>query len=222
MNIIVLVNFSIKLTIIYGLRRLLILYLKTPMNDDQNDLSKRKKKGGTLDWFVNTQKKTKIQDDSSSLPTHISNASTKFPSRERERQFDANTLPHDPGLRKNILDYHPNDQDVARREYMQRGPCRQRDHDFPQTEIGGKMRRFNLDWFNKYSWLEYSVEKDATFFFVCYLFKDNDEFNRKGGDAFVKNGFNGWNMPIRFDKHVGVVNSIHNRAREKFEMLSKP
>jgi hypothetical protein len=39
------------------------------------------------------------------------------------------------------------------------------------------------DWFHEFRWLEYSVEKDVTFCFVCYLFKH--KFNSSGGDAFV-------------------------------------
>ncbi|XP_023764860.3 uncharacterized protein LOC111913372 [Lactuca sativa] len=50
---------------------------------------------------------------------------------------------------------------------------------------------------------------------------DKDEFSGKGGDAFVMNGFKNWNIPNRFERHEGAVNSIHNRAREKFDMLTK-
>ena len=84
------------------------------------------------------------------------------------------------------------------------------------------MCRFIPTWFDKHQWLECSIEKEAAFCFLCYLFRDKDEFNGKGGDAFVTDGFKSWNMPNRFDRHVGAVNSIHKRDREKFEMLTKP
>ncbi|GJY90603.1 zinc finger MYM-type protein 1-like protein [Tanacetum coccineum] len=54
----------------------------------------------------------------------------------------------------------------------------------------------------KYSWLEYSVGKDSAFCYVCYLFNDKD-FNEMGDDAFVRDGFKGWNRPVGFTKHVG-------------------
>ncbi|GJZ20606.1 zinc finger MYM-type protein 1-like protein [Tanacetum coccineum] len=138
---------------------------------------------------------------------------------EKEKDFNVSAIPHDPGLRTNILDYNPNDQDVVRSEYMERGPCRPLSHNFPQTKFGVKSRRFNPRWFNKYDWLEYIIDKDAAFCLVCYLFKNKDDHVE---DAFVKNGFKGWNRPIALDKHVGKFNSVHNQAREKFDTLNKP
>ncbi|GJV48997.1 zinc finger MYM-type protein 1-like protein [Tanacetum coccineum] len=174
------------------------------------------KRGGTLDWFV--QKKRKNVDGSSShLP---SKTSTDLPSTEKECQFNVKSLLHDPGLRTSILDYHPNLQDEIRREYISKGLCRPA-HDFPQTNFGGKMRRFRYEWYQKYSWLEYSISKDSAFCYVCYLFNVKD-FNGIGGDAFVRNGFKGWNRPVGFTKLVGKVNSVHNQAREKYESLMKP
>nr|GEV72726.1 hypothetical protein [Tanacetum cinerariifolium] len=43
-----------------------------------------------------------------------------------------------------------------------------------------------------------------------------------GDDAFVRNGFKGWNRSVGFTKHVGKVNNVHNQAREKYESLMKP
>ncbi|GKF65635.1 zinc finger MYM-type protein 1-like protein [Tanacetum coccineum] len=112
--------------------------------------------------------------------------------REKENDFNVSAIPHDPGLRINILDYNPNNQDVVRREYMKRGPCRPRSHKFPQTKFGVKSRRFNPRWFNKYDWLEYSIEKDTTFY-----------------------------LPVAFDKHVKKFNSVHKQAREKYDVVNK-
>ena len=43
-------------------------------------------------------------------------------------------LKADPGLRKKILEYDPNDRDNVRREYLQRGPFQPRNHKFPQQK----------------------------------------------------------------------------------------
>lgn len=42
-----------------------------------------------------------------------------------------------------------------------------------------------------------------------------------GGDAFIRNGFKGWNRPKGLNKHVGSVKSGHNQAREKFRSFIK-
>ena len=132
--------------------------------------------------------------------------------------YDVELLPHDPGLRKNIMDYPPNERNPVRRAYILKKPCQPKTHDFPQRDISGRLRRFSLNWFKKWDWLEYSVEMDAAFCFVCYLFKRDVEIN-KGGDAFVVGGFRAWNKPERLEKHVGGIKSAHNIAYEKYVNL---
>ena len=132
--------------------------------------------------------------------------------------YDVELLPHDPGLRKNIMDYPPNERNPVRRAYILKKPCQPKTHDFPQRNISGRLRRFSLNWFKKWDWLEYSVEMDAAFCFVCYLFKRDVEIN-KGGDAFVVGGFRAWNKPERLEKHVGGIKSAHNIAYEKYVNL---
>ncbi|KAL6572220.1 hypothetical protein OROMI_013178 [Orobanche minor] len=52
----------------------------------------------------------------------------------------------------------------------------------------GGLCQFSVSWFERWDWLEYSIEKNAAFCFVCYLFKNEDQIN-VGGDAFVNEGF---------------------------------
>ncbi|XP_057530181.1 uncharacterized protein LOC130808727 [Amaranthus tricolor] len=132
--------------------------------------------------------------------------------------YDVELLPHDPGLRKNIMDYPPNERNPVRRAYILKKPCQPKTHDFPQRDISGRLRRFSLNWFKKWDWLEYSVEMDAAFCFVCYLFKRDVEIN-KGDDAFVVGGFRAWSKPDRLEKHVGGIKSAHNIAYEKYVNL---
>ncbi|GJT02515.1 zinc finger MYM-type protein 1-like protein [Tanacetum coccineum] len=181
-------------------------------------MSTKKKKVGILDWFGPVQKKTKTQDGCSTFTTpqppidpstHETETETQQDTGREKDHFNVNVIPHDPGLGLNIFDYNPNVQDLVRREYVQRRPCQPVSHDFPRTMFGVKSRRFNPLWFNKYEWLEYSVDKDAAYCFVCYLFKNKDDHFE---DAFVKNGFKGWNRPVAFDKHVGKFNSAHNHV----------
>jgi hypothetical protein len=101
--------------------------------------------------------------------------------------YDIDLLSHDPRKRIPINKYNVNEHNSVVRAYIALGPCQPWNHDFPIRIIGGKPRRFLPDWFGEFKWLEYSVEKDAAFCFVCYLFKHT--LNSSGGDAFVNEGF---------------------------------
>ena len=85
--------------------------------------------------------------------------------------YDIDHLSHDLGKRIPIKRYSVNEQNYVVKTYIALGPCQPWNHDFPIRNIGGKPRRFLPDWFDEFRWLEYSVEKDAAFCFVCYLFK---------------------------------------------------
>lgn len=69
----------------------------------------------------------------------------------RGSEFDLSTLPMDLGLRKMISEYPPNLQDEIRRYYIANGSIQPRTHKFPQKLIGGRLRRFNPSWFEKYA-----------------------------------------------------------------------
>ena len=43
-------------------------------------------------------------------------------------------IKYDPGLRKQIDDYHPNLREKVRRKYLQNGPCQPRTLSFPVTQ----------------------------------------------------------------------------------------
>ncbi|XP_074266506.1 uncharacterized protein LOC141589781 [Silene latifolia] len=139
---------------------------------------------------------------------------SKEPILDRLTDFDVISLPRDPGLRRNLTDFHINDRDIIRRDYVRRGPCQPRDHKFPKTK-----RNFVVVWFDKFKpWLEYSKEKDAAFCFVCYLFKSE---SISGGEAFVNGGFRTWSKTDAFNKHVGNHMSAHNNAMKNFDVFNK-
>uniref|UniRef100_A0A1S4BM31 Zinc finger MYM-type protein 1-like n=1 Tax=Nicotiana tabacum TaxID=4097 RepID=A0A1S4BM31_TOBAC len=143
-------------------------------------------------------------------------------SSKRQRQgIDLYSLPVDPKERIPIRDYHPNERDEIRREYLQRGPYQLRYHKFPQRDFSGLKRRFNPKWFDEYrNLLEYSVIEDADYCLCYYLFQDED-IHQGGGDVFSSLGFKSWQKKKRFDIHVGKSSSIHNHAKRKCEDLLK-
>lgn len=61
----------------------------------------------------------------------------------RRVELNLDDLPNDPGLRRRISDYNPNDKDHTQIAYLQKDPCQPANHKFSQTLISGKLRRFN-------------------------------------------------------------------------------
>ncbi|PIN13700.1 hypothetical protein CDL12_13677 [Handroanthus impetiginosus] len=140
---------------------------------------------------------------------------------EQSQEVDVNSLKADPAERLAILKYHPNHRDTVRRAYIKKGPCQPRNHNFPQNEMSGALRRFNYKWFKDYpDWLEYSDSSDTAFCIPCYLFKDED-VHQRGGDVFSSRGFRSWNKKDRFGIHVGGPNSDHYKAKKKCEDLMR-
>lgn len=125
----------------------------------------------------------------------------------------------DPGLRTPIWDYNPNIRDRVRRHYLQQGPCQPKNHEFPQSNFSGVMRKFNIKWFNEHpSWLEYSINNDGAYCLYCYLFKPNIG-DQAGGDVFVSTEFTNWKKKEKLTDHVGSTNNTHNNARRMCEAL---
>ena len=88
--------------------------------------------------------------------------------------FNLENLPSDPGLRQKISSYHPNNHDEIRRYYLTKGPCQPIVHDYLVSYFSRKPRQFKFEWYVNRKWLEYSIDKDATFYFYCYLFGRQD------------------------------------------------
>ncbi|KAH7688385.1 Ribonuclease H-like protein [Dioscorea alata] len=145
-----------------------------------------------------------------------SDASTAAQKKSRV-EFDPSDIIADPGLRKPIEEYDTGIRDQVRREYLLMGPCQPVGHNFPRKQQGKDLRSFKELWFQKFDWLEYSVEKDAAYCFYCYLFKQ-PRSDKLGIDSFTKTGFSNWKKAMEvFIEHVGGVNSNHNNARRHCE-----
>jgi hypothetical protein len=128
--------------------------------------------------------------------------------------FNPDYIISNPGLHIPIKIFSPNLRDEVRRAFIAKGPTQLGGLRFPPSS---DKRNFQKKWFNQYSMLEYSVEKNVTFCFYCYLFK-NDRMDEKFGyDVFTKVGFsNEKNAYLALPKHVGGPSSIHNVASTSF------
>lgn len=75
-------------------------------------------------------------------------------SQEQHIECNLEELPSDPGKWPKMSAYHPNDQEIICRTYLQRGPCQPTQHNFPQIGIGNLMRRFCSSWLIEFgNWL---------------------------------------------------------------------
>ncbi|XP_060212180.1 uncharacterized protein LOC132639774 [Lycium barbarum] len=159
---------------------------------------------------------------SSSQPNQEANANHSEVPLPSSQEFDLSTLNYDPGERTPILDYHPNHRDVIRRACLINGPCQPQllQHEYPQTNISGSMRRFNSEWFDDvyHDWLEFSVSKDTVYCLYCYLFKGYNT-NQGGGEIFSTVGFKSWQKKKNLGKHIGLPNSPHNQSKKKCQDL---
>lgn len=106
-------------------------------------------------------------------------ASNQPEAKHARVDIDSDDVPSDLGLRRQISEYVPNNQDRIRRAYLQKGPCQPVNHNFSHTTINGRLKRFNLSWFVAYQpWLEYSIDKDAPYCLETIIFSSHK--TRKG------------------------------------------
>ena len=66
--------------------------------------------------------------------------------------------------------------------------------------------------------MKYSIEKDATLYLCCFLFRPNCR-EQSGGDSFVSNGYSNRKKKENLQKHVRGLNSTHNKAWNNYEAL---
>ncbi|KAL5827071.1 hypothetical protein ACOSQ4_018868 [Xanthoceras sorbifolium] len=91
---------------------------------------------------------------------------------------------------------------------------------YPLTSDGKQNRSFQKSWFEQFSWLEYSIEKNKAFCFPCYLF-DNVPSKYP---TFTIDGFHNWKRikcgtKCPFVQHEGVYNSHHSSAIQNWYTL---
>ena len=140
--------------------------------------------------------------------------STNQPSR-LIHEFHPSQIINDPGLRIPIDDYAPEIRSDVRRAYLLNGRNKSVGHKFKKTLDGIISRSFQAHWLETFDWLEYSVEKEASFCFYCFLFKKPSHSTRFGNDVFTKDGYTRWKTGLAsFKKHVGGLSSCHNIARD--------
>ena len=75
---------------------------------------------------------------------------------------------------------------------------------FPATKFGSTTRTFNVAWYDKFNWLEYSVERNACYCYPCRIFGASSSYGRSRPEsAFTTTGFRNWKKATGKD---GVLN----------------
>jgi hypothetical protein len=128
--------------------------------------------------------------------------------------FNLDHIIFDPDLRISIDQFAPNIKHEVRRDFIEKGLTQSIGHKFPQSR---DKRSFQIKWFEKHSWLKYSLENNCAYCFYCYLFKHDRMDDTFCYDAYTKLGFSQWkNAYLAFLTHVGGPKSIHNNATTSF------
>ncbi|XP_075524090.1 uncharacterized protein LOC142556515 [Primulina tabacum] len=103
---------------------------------------------------------------------------------------DLNFLERDPGLRRQIWEYSPNEQEEIRRAYLNLKAYQPILSEYPLNKNNLHPRKFQSSWHELFPWLEYSPVKDKAFCFPCFI------FNKPSGclkqTAFTVVGFYNW------------------------------
>ncbi|XP_035837214.1 uncharacterized protein LOC110893150 [Helianthus annuus] len=183
----------------------------TPSSNIIDDKQENEDIGPNSKNDIDMQENEDIRPTPSPIITLASSPSTR-------NKIDLNDLPSDPSDRPPITSYHLNQIYDIRRAYLVKKAFQPRGHHFKWTNYSSGRRRFNVKWFDKYHWLEYSTKQEKAYCLYCYLF--NESVGNKGGrETFVSEGFCNWSKPGALKEHVGLVNSIHNKAAQKCENL---
>ena len=84
----------------------------------------------------NSPLQEECRNDASQPQQPINDANTNsIPFSTQRSRIDVSALPSDPGERKPMSQYHPDERDEVRRAYLQKGPFQPRNHAFPQISV---------------------------------------------------------------------------------------
>ena len=98
-------------------------------------------------------------------------------------------------------------------------PNQPKHYQFPKSkykETDPSPSPFQLDWYRRYPWLHYSVEKDAAFCFYCCKYLETHDISERVEPAYTVTGFRNWKRALesrnRFAKHQ--PSGLHKKAKD--------
>ena len=66
--------------------------------------------------------------------------------------------------------------------------------DFPKSNCDNHRRSFQKEWYKQFSWVEYSIERNAVFCFACLHFLPQSFHD--SDPAFTSSGFKNWKKAL--------------------------
>jgi len=152
----------------------------------------------------------------------VSNRNDQPTFKSQKIKIDVNTLERDHGIRIPLWQHPINQQDEIRRAYIKMGPYQPKLTKYLRIELERQYRRFQYTYFDQFSWLEYSLSKDAVFCFSCFLFENKVSRH----PTFTAKGFRSWKrisnrVRCALLMHVGSPTSPHNNVMKSAEDLIK-
>ncbi|KAL4131560.1 hypothetical protein QTP88_008853 [Uroleucon formosanum] len=90
------------------------------------------------------------------------------------------------------------------------GPCRPILTEYKKIKFGTQQRSFRGQWYNECNWLEYSVQRNAAFCFVCQTFGSENS----GENVWIKSGFNNLQkFLVKSKKHISTSTHLTNLSK---------
>ena len=79
------------------------------------------------------------------------------------------------------------------------------------------MSSFQRDWYRRYPWLHYSVEKDAAFCFYCCKYLETHDISEQVEPVFTVTHFRNWKRTLEskkgFAKHQS--SGLHKKTKDE-------
>ena len=77
---------------------------------------------------------------------------------------------------------------------------------------------FQLNWYRRYPWLHYSVEKDAAFCFYCCKYLETHDLSKWVEAAYTVTGSRNWKRALESKKGFGKLQSsgLHKKEKDEF------
>jgi hypothetical protein len=116
------------------------------------------------------------------------------------------SLERDPSLRSDFVDQSTLSNEALIDKYIELGPFQPNNLRYPPSETG---KKFQVSWYKRYWWLEFSPSEKSAYCFACFLFSRTHAQSGSNG-TFITSGFRNWKHAL--EKGKGFVK--HDSSRD--------
>ncbi|XP_075499077.1 uncharacterized protein LOC142537446 [Primulina tabacum] len=193
-------------------------------------------KSGTIDKFFQRKRSSQLDPPISTAPSILSD--DNLPPKVHYQKLrkvesawvDLNFLERDPGLRRQIREYSPNEEEEIRRAYLNLKAYQPILSEYPLNKNNLHPRRFQSSWYELFPWLEYSPQtaftvvgfdnwkkarSGKTCSFQCHIGKDNVSSPHRMAEKACEDLMNQPQHIPRFFNKISSEAVARNRLRLK-------